>query len=360
MTGTRTGTRTASLRRAASPVLAASLATVLAVFLTVPATGCRGSACCAIAGAALGAGADMTERRVRVLAVTCAQGNTGLRNVTRNVLATLRTAGRADVPVFGGAAQSLLVTPPTDHHFGEDGLGDFLPANDSYSSVQVEHAAVALVRLARRYPGRISLVCLGPMTNVALASRLDPEFLDNLRDVFVLGGSSMGVGNTKAATEFNVYMDAEAFEAVLRSVPKPVFLLPWETVTATNFSQEWRRDRLGALATPQMEFLNLAERRTRSGKRYNPADAMLALFVLRPDLITERTTTNVQVVLGDGFARAATLVDYVGRSGKAANAVLLQRADRALAECLLLELLSAPVSVSSRADKAHKAVAGED
>lgn len=60
------------------------------------------------------------------------------------------------------------------------------------------------------------------------------------------------------------------------------------------------------------------------------------------------------MVLGDGSARAATLVDFVGKSGKAPNAVVLQRANRALAECLLLELLSAPV-VGSRADKAAPA-----
>lgn len=90
-----------------------------------------------------------------MLAVTCVSGNTGVRNVTRNVLATLRSVGRLDVPVFRGAEQSLLYTPPTDNFFGDDGFGDFLPTSlGDDGRVQVEHAAVALVRLAARFPGK--------------------------------------------------------------------------------------------------------------------------------------------------------------------------------------------------------------
>lgn len=102
---------------------------------------------------------------MRVLAVTCVHGNTGVRNVTRNVLATLRTARRTDVPVYAGADAALVVTPRADDYFGSDGFGDFLPPAKQGPSpsgqLKAEHAANALVRMAARDPGEFGMAAGG-------------------------------------------------------------------------------------------------------------------------------------------------------------------------------------------------------
>lgn len=276
-------------------------------------------------------------------AVTCVHGNADVRNVSRNVLATLHAAGRLDVPVFRGAHESLVSTPANDGYFGTDGFGDFLPADLGYGKVEAEHAANALVRMAAEQPGRLTLVCLGPLTNVALAARLDPAFLDNLADLFILGGSVRGTGNTKANTEYNVFMDAEAFQAVLTSVKKPAHVLPWDTVVRLGLTEDWRYGVLSELQSPATLLLDKAEAKS-SGKKkglWAPADGLLALAVVRPDVVGSRTTSRMEVVLGDGSARGVTLVDFGNKNPARRNVVLLEDMDRALAQCMLLELLSA-------------------
>nr|CAD7198676.1 unnamed protein product [Timema douglasi] len=95
------------------------------------------------------------------------------------------------VPVYRGAPQSLLLTPPSDNYFGTDGFGDvFYPnAPKPADYVSSEHAVNALIKLVTASPGEITIVCLGPLTNIALAVRLDPLFLDKVKQVIILGGS---------------------------------------------------------------------------------------------------------------------------------------------------------------------------
>ena len=154
---------------------------------------------------------------LELLGVSCVAGNVNLDQVVRNTLGVLAVAGRADVPVAPGAARPLLrrLTTATFFH-GEDGIGG-VPLPPLSVAPAGESAALMLCRLARRYEGQLNLVAVGPLTNVALASRLDPAFPSRLRRLVVMGGAAGVAGNVTPAAEANFFNDPEAAAAVFES-----------------------------------------------------------------------------------------------------------------------------------------------
>lgn len=80
-----------------------------------------------------------------------------------------------------------------------------------------EHAAIAIIKAARKHAGKLELLCLGPLTNIALALKLDPSIAKLMKNVFVMGGTSYGKGNATASAEFNFHQDPEAAAVVFAS-----------------------------------------------------------------------------------------------------------------------------------------------
>jgi inosine-uridine nucleoside N-ribohydrolase len=152
-------------------------------------------------------------------AVTCAGGNTSLANVVANTLTVLETCGRTDVPVAGGANRPLLEAAVDARHVhGDDGMGD-LDWPRSTRSAGERHAVellrdVLLEAAEGPEDGRVTLVPLAPLTNVALLLRTYPDAARGLRRIVFMGGAA-DVGNATASAEFNVFHDPEAAAIVL-------------------------------------------------------------------------------------------------------------------------------------------------
>ena len=143
----------------------------------------------------------------RLLAVSASYGNTTVDNATRNARLVLERAGSA-VPVFSGAAHPLvrpLITAKETH--GPDGLGDHkLPPAGS-----VQPTSTAILDALRAAGGPVTLVTLGPLTNLALALRNDPAFLrSRVTRHVAMGGNIAAAGNSGGLAEFNVWCDPEA------------------------------------------------------------------------------------------------------------------------------------------------------
>ena len=132
----------------------------------------------------------LCDPRAEVVAITTLTGNVHLDHVTRNVLTVLDLMG-AEVPVYRGAEQPLLpgFWEPEERVHGADGLGGYTPRASSDGRLEPEQAALALVRLADEMPGELTLVALGPLTNVALACCLDPTFPRKIRVFTFMGGT---------------------------------------------------------------------------------------------------------------------------------------------------------------------------
>ena len=145
---------------------------------------------------------------VRVLALTTVAGNVGLEQATRNALYTCEVAG-AGTPVFKGAAAPLIRRHEDAHWFhGHDGFSDHGYAMPKRAA-EAEYAVEALVRLAREHKG-VTLVTLGPLTNIALALARDPALPHRVGRCVVMGGAPCCEGNVTAAAEYNIWVDPEA------------------------------------------------------------------------------------------------------------------------------------------------------
>ncbi|MBF8290888.1 MAG: Nucleoside hydrolase [Chloroflexi bacterium] len=155
---------------------------------------------------------------LELIAVTCVAGNVSLAQVARNTLGVLELAGRADVPVAVAlGADRPLVKPlrTTEETHGPHGIGHAaLPATGQREVASVG-AAQLIVDVARRRPGEVQLITLGPMTNLAAALDLEPRLPSLLRGWTFMGGAFRVPGNTTPTSEWNVFVDPDAAKACL-------------------------------------------------------------------------------------------------------------------------------------------------
>ncbi|HEY5277640.1 MAG TPA: nucleoside hydrolase [Coriobacteriia bacterium] len=156
-----------------------------------------------------------------IVAVTCVAGNVDAQQVARNTRAVLELAGRADVEVALGRETPLvrvLVTTPETH--GPLGIGYAVlpPASRPLSA---RFGPDVIVEEARRRPGELTLVTLGPMTNLALAVLREPTLPSLLRRWVIMGGSYRSPGNTAPTTEWNVAVDPEAARICIAAFGRP-------------------------------------------------------------------------------------------------------------------------------------------
>lgn len=94
-----------------------------------------------------------------------------------------------------------------------------------------EHAVNALIRLAKEIPKQITVMTLGPLTNLAVAHLMDPQFFHNINQIVVMGGTVSALGNFRPTAEFNFLTDPEAVHVVLSNCESPITIIPWETCT---------------------------------------------------------------------------------------------------------------------------------
>jgi purine nucleosidase len=154
---------------------------------------------------------------IAVLGIGTVAGNVGVAQCTANALALLALVGREEVPVAEGCRRALLAPPRRSVGVhGDSGLGGVVLPGGSRSA-SGEHAVDQLLRLARQHAGALTLVALGPLTNVAVALLREPDLPRLLGRVVVMGGAFAHPGNVTATAEFNIWADPEAARVVLEA-----------------------------------------------------------------------------------------------------------------------------------------------
>src|SRR5438445_4338210 len=158
----------------------------------------------------------MRSPELKIEAITPVAGNVPLELTLLNALRMVEIAGRTDIPVAAGAKAPLmrrLVSAAYAH--GENGLGGAVFPEPNTQPV-TEPAAEFIRHIVRKYPNEVTLITIGPLTNVATALNADPELAGMIKNLVMMGGSLSG-GNITPAAEFNIYVDPEAARIVFQS-----------------------------------------------------------------------------------------------------------------------------------------------
>lgn len=154
---------------------------------------------------------------IELLGITTCYGNVSAAQASANALYLTQLAGRSDIAVAQGASAPLVKhpsAPPASIH-GADGLGN-LPARQPLTrSIQARSAAQFIVDSARAQPGHITLVPVGPLTNIAQALALEPRLPQLVKQVVLMGGSIAEPGNVSPVAEANIWCDPHAADQVL-------------------------------------------------------------------------------------------------------------------------------------------------
>ncbi len=280
-----------------------------------------------------------------VVALTIAAGNVGLTHTVANALKLLDVIG-ADTPVFAGCA-SPLVRPAADAAFvhGNDGFGDTGYAR-SERDIQNENAAQAILRLSHEYAGELVVACIAPLTNLALALKLDPTLPQRVAKLVVMGGAVTGRGNThRIPAEFNIGFDPESAHVVFSTWPQFI-LVDWELTTRHGIEFAMLENWL-ANPAPLPRFYDSISKKTRDWtvQRGRPrllvADALALAVALEPDIARRIEDRHIAIELDGALTRGATIVDWDKRFGNPANARIVMDVDQPRFEALVGATLGA-------------------
>jgi purine nucleosidase len=261
---------------------------------------------------------------VRVLGLTTLAGNVGLEQATRNALMTAEICG-SDVPVFAGAGGPLTRTLQDAHWFhGRDGLGDhgYPPPK---RAPEREHGVDAIVRLVHAEPG-LTLVTLGPLTNIALALKRDPEIAGKIGRCVVMGGAPCCEGNVTPAAEYNIWVDPEAARAVFRS-KLPIEMIGWHVSRGASVLSDEEIAAIEALGTAKARFAIECNSRAREAYRTQTGEVGLSLadpaamaVALDRSVGLSWSRHRVAIETQSELTRGMTVVDRLGVNSDAINA----------------------------------------
>jgi purine nucleosidase len=250
-------------------------------------------------------------------------GNCSVDQATVNALSVLELANAGHIPVARGCelplVQPSLLAPETH---GNTGLG-YAELPDPRARPIVQHGTDFLIEKILSSPGEITLVAIGPLTNVALAIRQEPRLVQAVREVIVMGGAIRYEGNTTALAEFNTYVDPHAAYIVYHS-GMPITLVPLDVTYQCVLTKEDVR-KMRRVDSPITKFVEDATRfymefhdefQSIEGCVINDPLALALTFA--PDLCSYREMP-VDVDISGGISMGKTIGDFYNYSKKPAN-----------------------------------------
>lgn len=269
---------------------------------------------------------------LEVLGITAVAGNVPLKLTQKNARKICELAGRPDIKVFSGAIRPLvrqLVTAEEVH--GKTGLnGPDLP--EPKMQLQDQYAVDFIVETLMNEPsGTITLCALGPLTNIALALLREPKIAPRIKQLVLMGGGFFEGGNVTPTAEFNIYVDPQAADVVLRA-GIPTVMMPLD-VTHKALTTAKRIKAIRALNTPVgtavAELLEYFERfdEEKYGTDGGPLhDPCVIAYLLKPELFKGREC-NVTVEIGSELTMGMTVIDWWGVTKRPKNATVMRDID---------------------------------
>lgn len=287
----------------------------------------------------------LASPEIEVLGITAVAGNVPLALTARNARVVCELAGRPDIPVFAGCDRPLMRKLVTaEHVHGRTGLdGPDLP--DPTMPLQDRHAVDFVIETLRHEPhGSVTLVPVGPLTNIAMALRLAPDIAPRIARIVLMGGAYFEVGNITPTAEFNIFVDPEAADIVFRA-GVPLTVLPLD-VTHKALVTRARNDTFRSLGTSVgravAEMTDFFERfdKEKYGAEAAPLhDPCTIAWLLAPHLFSGREI-NVEIETASPLTRGMSVADWWRVTDRPANALFLRDLDADGFFGLLTERLS--------------------
>ncbi|XP_055301092.1 nucleoside hydrolase-like isoform X2 [Sitodiplosis mosellana] len=269
--------------------------------------------------------AEKHLKNLKLLAITIVNGNTTVENAIKNTYRILDGLDRTDIPMYKGATEAIIPgTLRVGSFHGANGFSDVefwhpnVYPNDINTLVQRQHAVEIIRDLVLEHPHKISLICLGPLTNIALAIKTYPQIRDKIGDVYIMGGNFKGIGNETSCAEFNFYMDPEAAHIVFDLLNCPIIILPWECCLppSIDISWEWRIKTFADVDCKNIQLLNEIDRIAyRNCSSFLPCDAFLtAVFVFPEKCIQTKSQHHATIELQGFHTRGQMVLDHKQRN----------------------------------------------
>ncbi|XP_076108857.1 nucleoside hydrolase-like [Mytilus galloprovincialis] len=277
----------------------------------------------------------LSRPEVEVVAITCVNGNVAIDDVCRNTLRVLKVCNRLDIPVYKGAEKSILGEGErASHYHGNDGLGDAQNHEPvDITMIKTEHAVNALLQLVNENPGEITLVALAPLTNIALALRLDPDFGSKLKEVFIMGGNIEGKGGDRLGAEFNFFADPEAAYVTLQELHCQTTIVSWELCKSVGagVSWDWYNQWVEVDTNKARFFKNIcrmtAERNRNIIKTedFSLCDLLAMALAIDNNIITEYLHVWSTVELGGVHTRGQLISDWRNKTKNPPNVRIVKK-----------------------------------
>lgn len=275
----------------------------------------------------------LASPELNILGVTAVAGNVPLALTQLNARKILELAGSSEIPVFAGCDAPLtrkLVT--AEHVHGKTGL-DGIDLPDPVMPLQDKHAVDFIIETLRERPeGTVTLVPIGPLTNIAAAFDRAPDIIPRVKQIVLMGGAYFEVGNITPAAEFNIYVDPEAAKTVF-DAGAPIVVLPLDATHEALTSRDWVEkmgalpNRCGPAVASWTDFFERYDREKYGSEGAPLHDPCTIAWLLRPDLFDGRHI-NVEIETQGEFTTGMTVADWWGVSERPSNALFIRHVKR--------------------------------
>ncbi|WP_424179633.1 nucleoside hydrolase [Yoonia sp. TsM2_T14_4] len=287
----------------------------------------------------------LASPEIDLLGITAVAGNVPLPLTEKNARIVCELAGRPDVRVFAGCDRPLsrqLVT--AEHVHGKTGL-DGPQMADPTMPLQDQHAVDFIIQTLREEPsGTVTLVPVGPLTNIATAFQRAPDIIARVREIVLMGGAYFAVGNITPAAEFNIYVDPEAAKIVF-AAGVPLVVMPLD-VTHKALTTRARIDaframgtRVGDMVAAWTDFFERFDMAKYGSEGAPLHDPCTVAYLIDPSLFSGRLI-NVEIETGSELTLGMTVADWWGVTDRPKNALFIGDIDAEGFYALLAERLA--------------------
>jgi purine nucleosidase len=273
-----------------------------------------------------------SPEELEVLGIVAVAGNVPLAHTERNARCIVELAGRADVPVHAGCARPMARPLRTaEHVHGRTGL-DGYDWPEPTVGLQRQHGVDFIIDTLRASePGSITLCTLGPLTDIGMALVKAPDIAGHVREIVMMGGAYFEVGNLTPSAEFNIIVDPEAADVVMRS-GVPIVMAPLDLthqmLALPERLEAWRKlgNKAGAAAYGMVSFFeryDLGKYGWAGGPLHDPC---VIAYLLRPELFSGKTV-NVSIETSSPLTLGMTVVDWWQITDRPRNVHYLRSGD---------------------------------